>query len=290
MPRRLVMGGRTVSDVPTAIALYAPKKVPPATWTVTASFVRSCVTDSAPVSPWAAADRMSTVARFCAWALDECLPLDREALFTPDTVEHYALTGMRDLQPSSRRTHRSQLAAIGRTVTRRAPWPPLTTALPRNRLATPYTHLQVAGYLEAAGQQATPVRTRAAFGLLAAGLGAGLMPGEHLIITGRSITTTDGVTVVSVTGTRPRPVPVLAAYAPLLCSLAARYPDEPLIGPTLDAGRNRLNRLLSPIEIPARLPPLTASALRSTWLLTLLAACVPLPEILAAAGLASTGT
>ncbi|MFD6341731.1 hypothetical protein [Streptomyces sp. NPDC060131] len=291
MPRELVMGGAVVTDVPTAIALYAPKKVPPATWTLIAPFVRTCVTDSGPVSPWAAVERMSTVTRFCAWALDEYLPLDREVLFTPDTVERYALTGMEKLQPSSRRTHRSQLSTIGRGITRRAPWPPQKTTLARNRLAAPYTPEQVAGYLNAAGQQSTPLRTRTAFGLLAGGLGAGLMPGEHLTITGRSVTTTDdGTTVLTITGAKPRAVPVLAAYAPLMHTLAERHPHEPLIGPTNDASKNRLNTLLSHVELPGRLPPLTASSLRTTWLLTLLAARVPLPELLAAAGLASTGT
>ncbi|WP_438471014.1 hypothetical protein [Streptomyces asiaticus] len=291
MPRVLVMGGTVVTDVPTAIALYAPKKVPAATWTVISHFVRACVTDSGPVSPWSAVDRMSTVTRFCAWCLEEFLPLDRETLFTPDTVERYVVTGMRDLQPSSRRTHRSQLSTIGRTITRRAPWPPLKTGLSRNRLATPYTPHQVAGYLEAAGQQTTRVCTRAAFGLLAAGLGAGLMPGEHLTITGHSLTTTErGTTMLTVTGTRPRVIPVLAAYAPLLRTLAARHPAEPLIGPTHDTDKNRLNHLLSRIEVPSRLPQLSASSLRTTWLLTLLQARVPLPELLAAAGLASTGS
>lgn len=111
--------------------------------------MRACVTDSEPVSPWSAVDRMSIVTRFCAWCLEEFLPLDRETLFTPDTVERYVLTGMRDLQPSCRRTHLSQLSAIGRTITRRAPWPPARTGLARNRLATPYTPAQVAGYLMA---------------------------------------------------------------------------------------------------------------------------------------------
>ncbi|MEV8389161.1 MULTISPECIES: hypothetical protein [unclassified Streptomyces] len=292
MPRELVMGGAIVTDVPTAVALYAPKQVPPATWTLIAPFVRACVTGSQPVSPWAAVQRMSTVTRFCDWALDEYLPLDREVLFTPDTVERYALTGMGDLQESSRRTHRSQLSTIGRVITRRAPWPPRKASLARNRLAIPYTPGQVAGYLQAAGQQSTPLRTRIAFGLLTGGLGAGLMPGEHLIITGRAVTRTgDGTTVLTVTGgTKPRPIPVLAAYAPLMRTLAGRHPDEPLIGVSNDASKNRLSQMLSNVEIPRPLPPLTASSLRTTWLVTLLAAGVPLPEVLAAAGLASTGT
>ncbi|MEU0693849.1 hypothetical protein ABZ349_07655 [Streptomyces niveus] len=292
MPRKLVMGGAVVTDVPTAVALYAPKKVPAATWTLIAPFVRACVTDSQPVSPWAAIRRMSTVARFCDWALEEHLPLDREVLFTPDTVERYALTGMEDLRLTSRRTHRSDLSAIGRAITRRAPWLPQRAALSRNRLATPYTPGQVAGYLNAARQQSTPLRTRTAFGMLVGGLGAGLMPGEHLIITGRAVTRTgDGTTVLTVTGgTKPRPIPVLAAYAPLMHTLAGRHPDEPLIGVSNDASKNRLSHLISRVEIPRPLPPLTASSLRNTWLVTLLAACVPLPEVLAAAGLASTGT
>ncbi|MGW6310003.1 hypothetical protein ACWFRQ_03690 [Streptomyces niveus] len=291
MPRKLVMGGAVVTDVPTAVALYAPKRLTAATWTLIAPFVRACVTDSKPLSPWAAVDRMTSVTRFCAWALEEFLPLEREVLFTPDTVERYVLTGMTSLLESSRRTYRSQLTAVGRAITRRAPWPPPKTPLARNRLATPYTPGQVAGYLQAAGQQSTPRRTRIAFGLLAGGLGAGLMPGEHLTLTGRAVTLTEnGTTVLTTGGAKARTIPVLAAYAPLMRTLAARHPDEPLIGPSNDVTKNRLNNLLSHIEVPSPLPPLTASSLRTTWLITLLTGGVPLPELLAAAGLASTGT
>lgn len=290
MPRPLVMAGVVVTDVPTAIALYEPRGLPLAAWSQVASFVRTAVTEFGPASPWAAVQHLTTVARFCVWALGEYLPLEREALFTPDVVERYTVIGMPGLKETSRRTHRSRLAGVGRAVTRRAPWPPPTTALPRNRLASPYAPAEVGGFLEVAGQQATASRTRAAFGLLAGGLGAGLMPGEHLAITGRSVTVEDGTTVLSVAGTKPREIPVLAAYAPLMRTLAARYPDQPLVGPTSETSKNRLNKLVGRIEIPGRLPPLTAPRLRTTWLVTLLAARVPLPELLAAAGLASTGT
>lgn len=289
MPRPLVMGGVVVTDVPTAIALYEPKGLPLAAWSQVASFVRAAVTDFGPASPWAALQHLTTVTRFCVWAVGEYLPLEREALFTPDVVERYTVIGMPRLRESSRRTHRSRLAGVGRAVTRRAPWPPPATALPRNRLAAPYSPAEVGGFLEAAGQQATASRTRAAFGLLAGGLGAGLMPGEHLAITGRSVTVDGEATVLTVAGARPRDIPVLTAYAPLMRTLAARYPDQPLVGPTSETSKNRLNKLVGRIEIPHRLPPLTAPRLRTTWLVTLLAAGVPLPELLASAGLASTG-
>ncbi|MDT0318563.1 hypothetical protein [Streptomyces millisiae] len=96
--------------------------------------------------------------------------------------------------------------------------------------------------------------------------------------------------MLAVGGQRPREIPVLDAYAPLMRTLAARYPDQPLIGTASDTSKNRLNQLTSRIEVPAWLPPLVSPRLRTTWLVTLLAARVPLPEILAAAGLVSTGT
>ncbi|MEU9603389.1 hypothetical protein [Streptomyces sp. NPDC048057] len=96
-----------MSDVPTAIALYAPKKIPPTIWTAIAPFVRGCVTAAQPESPWAAIQRMSTVARFCAWAREEHLPLEREVLFTPDTIERYVLVGPRPGVPTARSCRRS---------------------------------------------------------------------------------------------------------------------------------------------------------------------------------------
>ncbi|GAA1894289.1 hypothetical protein [Streptantibioticus ferralitis] len=291
MPRPLVLGGVVVTDVPTAIALYEPRRLPLAAWLQVASFARASVTAFEPASPWAAVQYLSTTAQFSVWALAEYLPLQAEELFTPDVVERFTAVGMPTLQESSRRTHRSRLATMGRKITRRAPWPPQQAALPRNRLAPPYSEEEVAAYFEVAEQQPTGARTRAAFGLLAGGLGAGLMPGEHLIITGSSVTrNVDDVTVLNIAGTRARPIPILAAYAPLVRTLAARFPDEPLIGTTGRKSKNRLNQLVSRIEVPARLPALTAPRLRTTWLVTLMTAGIPLPELLAVAGLASTGT
>ncbi|MET8682351.1 hypothetical protein ABZW18_33510 [Streptomyces sp. NPDC004647] len=290
MPRPLVMGGVVVTDVPTAIALYTPRGLPSAAWPEVAPFVREAVTAFGPDSPWAAVQYLTTVTRFCTWAVAECLPLQTEALFTPDVVERYTAVGMPALKDTSRRTHRSRLSAVGRKITRRAPWPPQQATLPRNRLAPPYGPAEIAGFFEIAGKQTTGARTRAALGLLAGGLGAGLWPGEHLIITGSAVTSLDGVTTLHVTGPKARPIPVLAAYAPLIRTLAARFPGEPLVGKAAEKSKNRLNKLVGRIEVPDRLPPLSAPRLRTTWLVTLLNARVPLPEILAAAGLASSGS
>ncbi|MFF2375035.1 hypothetical protein ACFVUW_11695 [Streptomyces xiamenensis] len=279
-----------MTDVPTAIALYEPRSLDPGTWAQIAAFARKAVEDFGPVSPWAAVQHLSVVTRISAWALEQGLPLDVEVLFTPERIEHFIAVGLTGLADSSRRTHRSQLAAVGRAVTRRAPWPPAAPPLSRNRLAPPYTETEVAGFLQIARKQSTPGRTSIAWGLLAAGLGAGLYPGEHLTITGSAITSRHQVTVLTVSGRRPREVPVLAAYAPLLHSLAARFPDEPLIGATSATDKNRLNRLTGRIDVPIWLPPLISPRLRTTWLVTLLSARVPLPEILEAAGLASTSS
>ncbi|MCZ4118687.1 hypothetical protein [Streptomyces sp. H39-S7] len=289
MPRPLVMGGVPVSDVPTAIALYQPTSLHPTAWGEVATLVRSTVTAFGPGDPWMAVRHLSAVARFCAWAASQYLPLETEALFTPDLVERYAQVGMPTLSPVSRGTHRSRLSAVGRAVTQRAPWPPVPKALPRSHLALPYTCDEVAGFLEIAAKQSTHNRTRIAYGLLAGGLGAGLTPGEHLVITGRCVHQDGEGTTVHLPGAKARPVPVLDAYACLMRSLAARFPDEPLVGRSGRTDQSRLSRLVAYVEVPGWLPPLSAARLRTTWMVTLLAARVPLPAFLAAAGLASTG-
>ncbi|MDT0318562.1 hypothetical protein [Streptomyces millisiae] len=121
MPRPLVMGGVVVTDVPTAIALYEPRALPIEAWQEVAPFARKAVTDFGPISPWAAVQHLGPVARLCVWALEQGLPLDVETLFTPDRVEHFVAVGLPELKDSSRRTHRSQLTAVGRAITRRAP-------------------------------------------------------------------------------------------------------------------------------------------------------------------------
>ncbi|PYC88417.1 hypothetical protein C7C46_00655 [Streptomyces tateyamensis] len=291
MPRDLVMGGRVVSTVASAVAAYEPSKLTGDQWQEVAALTRATVTAFRPDSPWAAVQHMTTVAHFCAWARSVFLPLDTEALFHPDVVDRYVATGMPHLKDTSRSTHRSRLTSVARAVTRRAPWPPAPETISRNRLSPPYTDPDVAGLLAAARQQKTPHRRRAALGLLGAGLGAGLIGGEHLVLTGEDVTTTPGgVTVITLAGSRPREIPVLAAYAPLVRTLARRFPDQPLVGPVSATGKNRLGNLASSIEIPSRLPALSTSRLRTTWLVTHLNAGTPPPELLAAAGLNSTGS
>lgn len=132
-----------------------------------------------------------------------------------------------------------------------------------------------------AGQQPKASRTRTAYAVLSVGLGAGLSPAEHQLITGTNVETRDGIVLIHVPGKYARTVPVLNRYAPKVAELADEQPDVPLLASSITDSRNRLNSRISRICLPPGLPNITCARLRTTWAATVLGAGVPLKEFLA---------
>lgn len=142
-------------------------------------------------------------------------------------------------------------------------------------------------WLNCAAAQGTPAWARVAQAVLPLGLGAGLRPGEHLLVTNSCIEARHNFTVVNVPGPCPRRIPILSRYAGMVVELASRYPDKPLAGAASPA-INRLNNLIAIVRRPAGLANLSAARARSIWITTLIAAGVRFPEFMAAAGVEST--
>lgn len=87
-------------------------------WSEVAPWVRSVVTDASPATRGPALIWLDALTR---WAIDQGLPLNREVLLCPATVEQHTTGGMAGLSDTSRGTRRSYLSTIGRRVTTRAP-------------------------------------------------------------------------------------------------------------------------------------------------------------------------
>jgi hypothetical protein len=110
--------------------------------------------------------------RLSEWATAEGMALDREAILDPDTVERFVTVALG--ADRSAATYRAVLRRVGPRLTNRAPWEPRPTALARRQLAPPYAPEEVALLFDDVGTQPTFARQRAAFALLALGLGVGL--------------------------------------------------------------------------------------------------------------------
>ena len=144
----------------------------PAAWSVVAPWVRETVELSGPRLHSQAANALKALSRFAVWAIDVGYDLDRETVLTPEVLERYRVTGMRELAPTSRSTEISRLRRVARAVTRRAPWPAPGEQGARQGLSAPYTHEQVADYWAAALSQNGPFRVQAMTAVLALTVGA----------------------------------------------------------------------------------------------------------------------
>jgi integrase len=105
-----------------------------------------------------------------------------------------------------------------------------------------------------------------AAGLVCLGAGAGLIRSDLRDVRGRDVACRSGGVMVTVRGTRPRAVPVLARYHALLLA-AARFAGNGLVCGGADPGRRNLtNPLISALDGGTGLPRLDTSRLRATWL------------------------
>jgi hypothetical protein len=220
--------------------------------------------------------------RISAWCLEQGLPLDLEVVLDPDTVERFTSMGLAN--DVSRGTYRADLRRIGPRLTTKAPWMPNPEAVSRRQVAAPYLSEELAALQHDAAHQSTLSRRRAARALISLGAGAGLDGRWSTRVRGDDVTKQDGVILVRVGKPAPRLVPVVATHEAELVDLAAEARDEFMVGGQ-SLARNRAGELASRIEVSHGTPRLSASRLRSTWLVHHLSIGTRLPELTMAAGL-----
>jgi hypothetical protein len=220
--------------------------------------------------------------RLSSWATSEGLPLEREVVLDPDTVERFCQRGVAN--DRSRATFRSDLRRMGPLLTRSAPWQPRPQAIATRNLAPPYTFSEIELLRADAANQPTEARRRGARALLALGLGAGLDGRWVARVEARSVTRRGGVVEVRVGEPAPRCVVVLAEWEDEVIDLARTPGSDYLIGGRSEA-KNRVADLSKRLVRPVGHPRLSPGRLRSTWLRGHLEAGTRLPELCRAAGL-----
>ncbi len=120
-------------------------------------------------------------------------------------------------------------------------------------------------------------------GMHALGLGVGVSPNEHLLITGNRVIEQDGLVFVDIPGARARMVPCAHDWAERLVQVAANFRGAPLIGEDTP-NRNRLFNLGKGIVVPPNFPRPTAARFRTTWMVGLLSRGVPFQGFMNATG------
>jgi integrase len=249
----------TSADVASYIGRWEPSSVS----VEAAAFARDVITAAAPEGRERAKNLLWAAGRLADYAVSLGLDLAPEVVFHPSVIERCARCAP-GLSGVARRTLRTNQRFIGRRV---VPYLyPADAPLPRERSKVPYSQAQIDGYLALADAQPTRQRRMRAAGLVCLGAGAGLIRSDLRDVRGGDVACRSGGVVVTVRGTRPRTVPVLARYHAMLLA-AARFTGTGLICGGIDPRRRNItNPLITALDGGTGLPRLDTSRLRATWL------------------------
>jgi hypothetical protein len=277
-------GQRLSSAGGTSIDWYSPQGVDPSAWMEVRPFVASA-TEQLNLEPGSASSlrTIRILAQVAAWARGEGIPLDREVVLDPATVERFVSVGLAD--GPSRATYRSVLRRVAPLLTNRAGWEPRPESVGRRQVAVPYNERETASLWADAASQRTPARCRAGGALMALGCGVGLDGRWVAKVQAEDVVETAWGVLVRVGEPSPRVVPVLASWEDHVLQLAATAGSEFLVGGH-SMSKNRASALASTLVVGHGRPKFSASRMRSTWLVTHLAVGTRLPELARAAGLA----
>jgi len=247
------------AEVAVYVGRWRPSSVPPQA----AAFARGVIAQAAPEGRERAKNLLWAAGKLAGWAIPLGLEPVPEVLLHPSVTERFTRCAP-GLSGAARRTLRTNLRFIGRHVVPQLY--PADVPLPRERSKQPYSPAQIDGYLALADAQPTAARRMRAAGLVCLGAGAGLIRSDLRDVRGADIACRSGGVIVTVRGTRPRMVPVLARYHARLLA-AARFAGNGLICGGADPGRRNLtNPLITALDGGGGLPRLDTSRLRATWL------------------------
>ena len=245
------------------VAAYIGRWRPSSVSPEAAAFARDVIAQAGPDGRERAKNLLWAAGKLADYAASLGLDLVPESVLHPSTAERFTRCAP-GLSPVARRTLRTNLRFIGRRVVPQLY--PADLPLPRERAKAPYGPAQIEGYLALADAQPTAERRMRTAGLVCLGAGAGLIRGDLRDVRGSDVACRSGGVIVTVRGTRPRAVPVLARYHARLLA-AARFAGNGLICGGADPGRRNLTSpLITALDGGGGLPRLDTSRLRATWL------------------------
>jgi integrase len=250
----IIPAASTVDDV---IAGYRPR-MPEAAGV----FARATVAAVGPSSPARAKALLWSCARLATFGVSVGLEPSAVVLLHPSVIERFILVGTGELSGAARRTLRTNLGHVAARVSAAV----APVALSRERAKTGYTDAQIAAYLGLADAQPTLARRMRAQGLICLGAGAGLMGADLRRARGHDVMARSGGVVVTVTGRRPRVVPVLGRFHDRVVASASFAQHGWMIGGVDPDRHNVTTPLISSFAGGADLGRLDTGRLRATWL------------------------
>ncbi|GAA3161153.1 hypothetical protein GCM10010466_60120 [Planomonospora alba] len=272
------------------IDTYVPAGSPPG-WSRVAGQVRRTVATAEPLTPYSAAELLSVLARLALFADAEGLPARPEVWLSREVIERFIAVGCAHLASGTRATYRSRLlrlreAVLGGDCTTGRP-----VKLSASTASRPYTPTELTALWAWAGGQPTTQLRQGCQLLLALGRGCGPDTPEITALRAHDVRRPGGgAIVVAVRGRRERLVVCRRGWESVLAEAAARLDGQAayLFRPGHHArGKNTVTGFLARTHPAPAAPALKMGRLRAGWLVELMETGVPLPVIVAAAGLDS---
>jgi len=247
------------AEVARYIARWRPSSVSPQA----AVFARDVIAKTGPQGRERAKNLLWAAGKLADYALGLGLDAVPEVVLHPSAVERFTRCAP-GLSAVARRTLRTNLRFTGRRVVPQLY--PQDLPLPREQAKSPYSPVQIGGFLALADAQPTMERRMRAAGLVCLGAGAGLIRSDLRDVRGTDVTCRSGGVIVAVRGPRSRVVPVLARYHGRLLAAAESAGTALICGGTDPGRRNITNPLITALDGGGGLPRLDTSRLRVTWL------------------------
>lgn len=262
MPAARVKPGLSQAAQRAAVVIerYAPVSLSVAA----AALARDLVAQAAPATPARAKALLFAAGRLAGFAEQVGLELEAGVLLHSSVIERFVIEGCESVSPATRRTLRTNLRALARSLARYLEPSPIP--LEREHAKLPYSQAQIDAYLRLAACQSSERRQMRCAALVCLGAGAGIIASELRRVRGSDVARRSGGVLVTVGGRRARSVPVLGRYHQTLLGAAAFTGERLIIGGADPARRNLCDALYRALSADAGLPRLEPGRLRSTWL------------------------
>lgn len=272
-----------VGDVELTIKRFSPNQIPPGVWDAIGPTVRDVVSKSKPRGVDQARELLTRTAFLAYWCHQHAIEVRPEVMLAPNTIDRFVIEGLAHLTEGSRANYRSLLRQVGAAVLGPKVYPPQLHFGLAER-PPPYPANDLTALVGWSRGLPTPRMRDGAQTLLGLGAGAGLTSVEVSAADAQWVESGEAGLDIVIPGERARRVPVLPDW-----EWAVRVAVERARGGLLFLPQRSqvLTKQVSQFVegLPRHdAPKLSARRLRSTWIVRLLDAHVPLNAIVVASG------
>ena len=252
------------------------------------SFVQECVAEALPHTPYSESELLRAVTGLVRWYVAARKgSVVRRGVFGRESIVEHTESGLKSFGPATRTNRRSQLLRVAEALLGPEFAPPALPAMQASDPTVPYTAEEEATLTEWAKREKRAGRGSDALVLLGLGMGAGLSAAEVMNLRAGDVELSSGAIIVRVSKGRVREVPVLRRWEQAIARRASQLdPGEFLFKPgRTGAGKNLISNFVARTAACGVHPQ--TQRMRSTWLVTHMAAGTHLPELIEAAGVDS---